>query len=279
MRAGPLSNSKVIELLNSYFVPVYVVNEDYSKKGVAPPEEKAERDQIFKEGHAAKLSVGSVHVYVLRPNGRILDSMHVAKAAKTTNLIAMLEGAVATLGTPRGSPAIEPCPQAAAPIASDGSLRLHLVARSLDGKGAWSEFPVENWIVFTPDDQQKLLAGFGNSKAGHRWDIDTAVSEKILTHFYPATENNDVSKNRFLEQRLVATVATADGGHARVRLEGRIKMQHNFYHKDDGKVVDADVIGFADLDSGARKVTSLSLVTEKATYGGGQFAVAVRSMP
>jgi hypothetical protein len=31
MRAGPLSNSEVIALLNSSFVPVYAVNEDYSR--------------------------------------------------------------------------------------------------------------------------------------------------------------------------------------------------------------------------------------------------------
>jgi hypothetical protein len=82
MRAGPLSNTKVIELLNGYFVPVYAVNEDYATKGSAPLEEKAERDRIFQEGHALKLSVGSVHVYVLRPDGRLLDSMHVATATR-----------------------------------------------------------------------------------------------------------------------------------------------------------------------------------------------------
>ena len=31
MRAGPLSNSKVIALLNRCFVPVYTVNEEYAR--------------------------------------------------------------------------------------------------------------------------------------------------------------------------------------------------------------------------------------------------------
>jgi hypothetical protein len=275
MRAGPLSNSKIIDLLNGYFVPVYVVNEDYSRRGPAPPEEKAERERIFKEGHAAKLSVGSVHVYVLRPDGRLLDSMHVAKAAKAGELAGMLQKAVETLGTERGAPVIAPGPQASAPDIAGGSLTVHLVARSLDGRGAWSEFPVENWIVLTAEDQQRLFP------EGSRmtWQVDRALAEKILTHFYPATENNDVSKNRFLEQRLMATVVESKPQRVRIRLDGGFKMEHNFYHKDDGKVVEAMLSGFVDLDPSAGKVLSLRMVTQKATYGGGQFAVAVHSTP
>ena len=275
MRAGPLSNSKVIDLLNGYFVPVYVVNEDYSKRGPAPPEEKAERDRIFKEGHAAKLSVGSVHVYVLHPDGRLLDSMHVAKAAKASNLIALLQKAVDTLGTGRGLPVIAPCPQASAPLGSDGTLPVHLVARSLDGKGAWSEFPVENWILLSVEDQRKLFP----LKGTDTWEVDAALAQKILTHFYPATENNNVSKNRFLEQRLTASLVRSDVDRARIRLDGAMKMEHSFYHKDDGQTVQASVTGFADLDLSTRKVLTLRMVTQKATYGGGQFAVAVRSVP
>jgi len=277
MRAGPLSSSKVIDLLNGYFVPVYVVNEDYSKRGPAPPEEKAERDRIFKEGHAAKLSVGSVHVYVLRPDGHILDSMHVAKAARTTNLVAMLQKAIDTLGIQHGSPAVTPCAQAVAPEVSEGSLTVHLVARSLDGKGAWSEFPVENWIVLTREDQQKMCIA-PLPRTGDTWPVDAALAEKIQTHFYPATENNDVSKNRFIEQRLVATVVDRNGDRARIRVNGNLKMQHSFYHKDDGKFVEAEFIGFAQHDHSTGKIGSLKLTTRDARYNGGKFAVAVHSL-
>src|SRR4029079_11840911 len=94
MRAGPLSNTNIIGLLNAYFVPVYVVNEDYSRTGTAPREEKTELQAIFKAGHEAKKSVGSVHVYILKPNGEFLDSLHVAEAAKTKTLEAALQKAV-----------------------------------------------------------------------------------------------------------------------------------------------------------------------------------------
>src|SRR5678816_259905 len=97
MRAGPLSNQKVIDLLNSHFVPVYTVNEDYARLGIASREEKEARERIFKAGHAAKKSVGSVHVYVLTPSGDFFDSLHVAEAAKAKKLMELLERSISEL--------------------------------------------------------------------------------------------------------------------------------------------------------------------------------------
>ena len=54
-------------------------------------------------------------------------------------------------------------------------------------------------------------------------------------------------------------------------------MAHNFYHKDDGKSVEADFIGFADFDATTRKISNLQMTTREATYNGGKFAVAVRA--
>ena len=263
MRAGPLSNTNVIALLNRYFVPVYVVNEDYSRKGPAPAEEKAELQRIFKEGHAAKKSVGSVHVYILNPNGKLIDSMHVAEAAKTKVLAAMLQRNVEELKAKPGAPVAKVAPQSAPP-ASDGedSKVLHLVSRSVDGRGAWTEFPVENWIVLTAAEQKGLLAE----------QPDKEVLKKILAHFYPATENNDVKKNRFDE--LSATSKREDG---RVRVSGKFKMAHSFYHKDDGKAVESDFIGFIEPAPSA-KIGKFVMTTRDARYNGGKFAVAVRSM-
>src|SRR5687768_470864 len=211
MRAGPLSNQKVIELLNGYFVPVYTVNEDYAKKGSAPPEEKAERERVFKAGHAAKKSVGSVHVYILDPKGELTDSLHVAEAAKPKKLIAALEKTVADLKLTAGKPVVKPRPQSERPTCDKDCLALHLTARSLDGRGAWSEFPVENWIVLTPSEQQQFTGQRKEARVGDTWEIDAETSKKLLTHFYPATENNDVSKNQFLEQNLRATVTRVNG--------------------------------------------------------------------
>ena len=263
MRAGPLSNTNIIGLLNQYFVPVYVVNEDYAKKGCAPAEEKAELQRILKQGHAAKKSVGSVHVYILNPDGKLIDSMHVAEAAKPKVLQAMLQKTVDDLKLRPGAPVAKIHPQSAPPPLDEGSLLLHLVSRSVDGKGAWSDFPVENWIELTTDEQKALLAE----------QPDQAVLKKILTHFYPATENNDVSKNRF--ENLSATTKRVG---SRVQLTGSFKMAHSFYHKEDGKIVEADFIAFIDLDPTASRIKNLIMTTREAQYNGGKFAVAVRSV-
>jgi hypothetical protein len=277
MRAGPLSNSKVIELLNRYFVPVYAVNEDYELKGSAAAEEKAERARIFKEGYARHWSVGSVHVYVLRPDGHLFDTLHVAQAARPENLIALLEKAVTELKPASGQPIVPPAPQSQQPQCEKDSLPLHLVARSLDGRGAWGEFPVEDWIVLSRAEVEQLLAP-KTFLTGTTWTLDREVATKLLTHFYPATENNDVSKNKFERQSLKATVVSINEGVARARLEGDMKMEHWFYHKPDGKFVEATVVGFVDFHPAKKEIGSLRLVTDEATYGGGKFAIGLRSL-
>jgi hypothetical protein len=263
MRAGPLSNTNIIGLLNQYFVPVYVVNEDYARKGPAPAEEKSELQRIFKEGHAAKKSVGSVHVYILNADGKLIDSMHVAEAAKPKVLTAMLQKTVTELSLRPGAPVAKVQPQSAPPVCEEDSLLLHLVSRSVDGRGAWTDFPVENWIVLTADEQKALMAE----------QPDVGVLQKVLTHFYPATENNNVSKNRFADFS-----ATTKRSGSQVQLSGRFKMAHSFYHKDDGKAVEADFIGFAEYDGATGKIAKLQLTTRDARYNGGKFAVAVRSI-
>ena len=278
MRAGPLSNKKVIDLLNAYFVPVYTVNEEYGRLGLAPREEKEVRERIFKAGHAAKKSVGTVHVYVLKPSGDFLDSMHVAEAAKSKKLIEMLERSISELRIAAGTPVVKPEPQSQQPACEEGSLTLHLTARSLDGKGAWSDFPVENWIVFSPAEQRELLGRRDRVKAGEAWTIPAELSRKLLTHFYPATENNDVSKNKFLEQQLDATVVSANGAGARARVTGSFRMEHSFYHKPDGKISEGTVVGYIDFAPKSATIESVQLVTDKASYGGGTFAIAVRSV-
>ncbi len=278
MRAGPLSNKKVIDLLNAHFVPVYTVNEDYARLGPAPKEEKEERERIFKAGYAAKKSVGSVHVYVLKPSGDFFDSMHVAEAARSSKLIELLERSVSELKIAAGTPVLKPQPQSQRPACEEGSLTLHLTARSLDGKGAWSDFPVENWIVFSPAEQRDFLGRRDQLKTGETWVIPAELSQKLLTHFYPATENNDVSKNKFLEQRLSAEVVHVNGAGARARVTGNFRMEHSFYHKPDGKIAEGTVIGYMDFAAPSATIENLQFLTDKATYGGGTFAIAVHSV-
>jgi hypothetical protein len=275
-------------------VPVYVSNEDFRPDGCAPPEEKKERDRILREGHAAKLSVGTVHAYVLNPDGHAIDSLHVAEAAKVEPLTAMLERNVEKLGTREGKPLVAPAPQARAPKADAGDLVLHLTARNLVRQGddfvppkvrlgetkagSWGAYPAEDWIVLNRDDVAKLLPP-GTVKEGQTWEPDRDAAAKLLLRFYPATENNDLKTNRIDRQEVRAKVLSVKDGIAVARLDGSLRMKHPFYHKDDDNFVEASFVGVMEFDADRGKVRSLHVVTEKAVYGGRPFGVAVRSVP
>src|SRR5712691_1535243 len=118
MRAGPLSNDKVIALLNRYYVPVYVSNEDYhGKSASASPEEKKEKQRIFIEFLDGKLGTGDVHVYIMKPDGHAMEGLDIGSAMKIDKMIALLERCAAKLGTAAGDPVIAPKATSAPPKA------------------------------------------------------------------------------------------------------------------------------------------------------------------
>jgi len=126
----------------------------------------------------------------------------------------------------------------------------------------------DEWLKFLPANEAKLDAA---------WRVDPAVSAKLLTHFYPSTENNDVSKNVFEHQHLDAKVVALDPGKstALVKLSGSLKMKHTFYNRPDDNVAEADVLGYLKIDTAARRLVAFDLTTTEATYGRGNFGVGV----
>ncbi len=291
--ASSLSNPNVIDLLNRCYVPVYLSNEDFRPDGGAPPEEKKERDRILREAGAAKLSVGTVHAYVLNPDGHPVDSLHVATAARVE-----LQRNVDKLGTKEGKPLVAPAPQSKASpppgLPDANALLLHLTARNLvrqgddlvppkvrlgeTKSGSWGAYPAEDWVVLGRDDWAKLLPP-GAVKEGQTWEPDRDAAAKVLLRFYPATENNDLKTNRIERQEVRAKVLSVKDGVAVARLDGSLRMKHPFYHKDDDNFVEAAFVGVMAFDADKGKVRSLHVATERAVYGGRTFGVAVRSVP
>lgn len=284
----------MISLLNSYFVPVYVSNEDYGKDGSAPAEEKAERQRIYLEALKAKMSAGTVHVYITDPDGHAIDSQHVATASKVEQLTALLERTIARLKTPAGEPLVTPACQCTAPKADADALVLHLTARTLirqgdefvpvsrklgeTGSSGWGAYAAENWIVLNHDEWVRLLPA-SEVSVGTTWNMDKQALAKVLTYFYPSTENNEVAKNRIDEQTVKGAILSAQDGAVCARIDGRLRMKHTFYHKDDDNFVDATFVGIMDFDPSNKKIRSLQIVTDKASYGRTAFGVSVRSLP
>jgi hypothetical protein len=276
MRAGPLSSPEVVETLNRYFVPVYLSNEDHDEDGPAPVAERRERDRILRESAAQGLSTGTVHVYILDPDGHAADSAHVAEGAKLDVLTKLLRRNIERFRPEPGPPVVAPRPQATPPEHEPGGLTLHLVARSLDGRGAWGGVIPEDWFTLSADEAMGLTVD--NPAVGRAWDLPPARAARLLERFYPATENNDLAKNTIERAAVRAEVVTLSDGVARARLVGDLRMGHPFYHKQDGKVVQARALGFVDFDAETRAVRSLRMATESATYNGGTFGVALRSV-
>jgi hypothetical protein len=292
MRAVSLSNPKVISELNARYVSVFASNEDFTDSGPASKDEKAELRRIQREGLAKGLSVGSVHAYVIAPDGSVRDSLHTVQAAKADILLAMLQRNSSALNIAAGPPVVTPTPQPP-PACSPGETRLSLIARYLQksgddfvpiqsDSGDWSSLPSEDWIVLAAEERSKL-APPGSLKVGSSWVVPASVANKLLTHFYPPTENWETDKNVIRESSLKARVDSVAGNEAMVTLSGNLNMEHWFYHKPDGKYVEADIAGYAVTEVKTGKLKQLSLVTTRADYrGAGQnlpFGVAVRLVP
>ena len=276
MRAGPLSSPEVVETLNRSYVPVYLSNEDYADDGPAPRGEKLERDRIVRESAALGLSTGTVHVYILDPRGHPVDSSHVDEGSKLNVLTALLDRNVARFRPEPGPPARPPRPQAAPPEPEPGGLTLHLVARSLDGRGAWGGVIPEDWFTLSAEETKSLT--IADPEVGTTWELPSELAVLLLERFYPATENNDLSTNHIERATIRAEVVSIEEGVAMVRLLADLRMGHPFYHKEDGKVVEAHARGFVEYEVQSRIVRALRMATDSATYNGGQFGVALRSV-
>jgi hypothetical protein len=255
---------------------VYTVNEDYDSEGTASAEEKAELQRIRQEGHQAKLSVGTVHAYILTPDGHTADSLHVAQAARPETFRAMLERAVARFQPRAGQPVVTPTSQSRPPSAQTGDLILHVIARA-DERGSWGEFPAENWLLLSRSEWTKLLPP-GKVKVGQRWELDAAVSASILTYFYPQVENNEAPTSRIEQQSLQARVLSCQDGVVTARIDGTLRLKHVFYPgRQDAQPVRASIVGLLTFTPGSLQPPQLQLVTQQAVHGQRRFAVAVLS--
>jgi hypothetical protein len=113
--------------------------------------------------------------------------------------------------------------------------------------------PGEDWPVFAAAELQAL------------WEGDRGVAERLVTYFYPPTENNNLAQN--VIEALEWSAKKLPRGV--VQLSGSVTLKHPFYTKDDSRRVHAAFQGYA---SDVR----FELVTTQARYENLPFAVAVQ---
>jgi hypothetical protein len=316
LRASSLSNPKIIELLNAYFVPVHLDGTYVQAHPETMGEELAAYRGLMAEMHRVnktrqtagqeKLSIGTVHAYVLSPDGQAVDSRHVAHAGPES-VIKMLNDAIKTHARKPGKPLVALATQSPRPEAPADALVLHLTSRYLvsrnDGSarkeiegefvprktsglggersGQWDALPSEDWLVLQPEAWRGLLPE-GTVGVADTWQVKDALVDTLLTRFYPTTEENDLSRNRIDERSLKITVLSVEGPRVRARIDGHLNMKHSFTPgREDNRFVHATVEGVMAFD--AKQIHDLQLVTTKATYGDEQraphFGVALRRIP
>jgi hypothetical protein len=267
----------VINLLNRYFVPVYASNQN-PWPFADSPQARAEVRRIYYDFIARKLGAADVHVYILKPDASSLAGLAVEVASDSQMLQNFLMKVVTQLGTEPGAPAFKPRPQSVPPQTKTGDLVLHLVARNM-GVGSWSQFPAENWIVLDQPEWMRLLPSDA-PRVGATWQLETGLTHKLLTRFYPPTEettNHD--RNRIDQATLQLTVTAFEQGIARARIEGKLRMKHALYPgKDHEDMVEATLFGFLDWDVAERHIQRFRLVTDRATYLGGEFSAGFNSV-
>ncbi|MBI1792066.1 MAG: hypothetical protein HYR60_31455 [Acidobacteria bacterium] len=257
-------------MLNSSFVPVYLSNEDFLANGAAPAAERAEYVRMWAEFTKLNKGTGNVRVYILAPDGTAFDTLGIGSALMTERLAPFLASCASRLRVQPGDAVVPPKPQPAAPAHGPDSLALHLVARGFR-KGSWREFPAENWIVLSRDEQLGWLPPAA-ARAGFTWTLDPRLSRKILTYFYPQTEDPDsTDRNQFLEQSLQLRALSP----AMARIDGQLLMKRSFYPgRADLTLIRARLIGFVRIDPRRRTIADLQLVTHQAFFGEEEFGVA-----
>jgi hypothetical protein len=213
--------------------------------------------------------VGNVRAYVLSPDGHPYD---VVATQTATTTLASLGRAVAQFRPQPGKPVVPPGPQSIPPPAAADTVTLHLIARG-DDRGSWGQFPAEDWIVLNRDDWSKLLPAAAVSP-GQTWGFDQGVSARILTYFYPQTENNDARTDRIEQQWLTARALTVEDGVVTARVDGFVRMHHAFYPgRKDAQPLEAQVVGVLIFAPG--QPPTLELATTQAVHGRRPFKVAV----
>jgi len=271
LRGGPLSDPRIIELLNTRFVPVYASTHNKADK---------ELSRVSRESLKKGMGAGTEYLYFLDSNGVVIDSAHICTTTTATLLEKLTQHVT---GTP-GAPLTPPVPQAAAP---SGERLLHVTSRYLDRKGqvekgqtSYHAFPAEEWITLTPAEEAALVSNPA-APLNATWDVDLATSARLLSRVYPLTANMiDAEKNQLEGAGLTATVVGGRRDVAWIRIDGRVAMDHPFFAgRGEHREVESAVTGYIEYNRAEKRIRTLRLITDRARYGKENFAVAIRSVP
>ncbi len=265
MRVSSLSNDRVIGLVSRHFVPVWLSRDGY-QLGPRPKAERDEMTRIDRERLKRGLEGGTVCVYVLRPDGSLLSTLPVQKAARPENLVPFLEQIVAKERIePRRPEAVRAssAPRVVRPRPAEaGGIVLHVLTRFDERRTGYGVS--EDWLTLTAEEARAFVPADG-ARAGSSWEVPAKVADKLFLHFYPPGPNWRAKDSTVIERSLTATVEAVSGKEVRVRLRGRLELSHPFGSGKEGRV-SATLVGVLRTDVARRTVTSFLMASQQAEY-------------
>jgi hypothetical protein len=138
-------------------------------------------------------------------------------------------------------------------------------------RGSFHEYPAEDWIVLSKAEGEAFRIG---------GDLDPALARRVLATFHPldmSVGETPDARNRFEEATLRVTFIS----RTMARLEGRLRMARSFTQIENpqDRPIRASLRGYLELDPEDRRILSLRMITEDATFGSERFGIALRSVP
>lgn len=275
MRVGPLSNPQIIDYINKFFVPVYVTNEYYAEGRFGESNLQLLR-KVWNEAERKNLPAGTVHVYLLTPDGSVHKSMHVMHAAKSAHLFRFLTAAVRELKTDSGNTLVKPTFKRMPPPAAKDQVVLHASSQYDDAGGVVGD----DWIVLSRTEWSEFLPPSGETE----WMIDEALAQKIFVHLYPYAADWTEDAEQVSVAQLSAYTLPAEPGDdsslVRIALRGKLVASRNQHLGRAAQPVVADIVGLVQTNSAARPSDKpeIVLTTGVARYGNRSFSSIVRSV-
>ncbi len=257
MRTSSFSNEQVIELISKYFVPVWLSVDDYgTQKSEA---DLAEWKQIQKRGKA-----GNIYVYIVAPDGGVIDKLGVAQALKPDEyLLPLLHKLIQEqalkprdLKAVRASAAdLDAVPR---PRTEDG-IMLRLWAHGERGRA-------EEWLELTAAEAAAFVPA-ANTTEGITWTIAGTTAERLYKHFYPPVGNYKAENSKVLNSALTAKVVGVSAQEFRMLLDGELEMQHNASCDNSMPAhVKMKVFGVLRYDRVRGRLTALQLTTDQGLH-------------
>lgn len=263
LRAGTLTDDRVVQRVSTNFVPTHFNNNDPTRAADDP-------SAVLWTAVLKQKDLQGQGIWVLAPDGTVMAGMSAeidghpsdkvgtgpgapwrANPKFADAVVEMLDQSLRQFGpvTPRHQKA-EPLPYRGAGVKPDGGVRFVVYNRADHGLAFSVNLTADEWRAFLPSE----------ITVGKRWSLPEPVAREFAPVLSPLADTRFRPKPGELRSaELTAEVETLEAQHAHIRLTGR---WHADWGHDDGEhsVGTATAEGIAVYDLSRKTIRSLLLI-------------------